>query len=422
MDWFSKTVLPLVLVTSVASVQAAEFGVYDARGLGMAGVTVTAGNNSNALFYNPALLAFYDEFEEDTQDARFLFPIITPQLSDASETLLELESDDLDVALTSAVNRFNSDASPANAQQIVSLSQDAANALSNLSSGSLYGDVIVGLALSEPSKRQGGGFYLVSRFVGGGRTTIDPTDLELLADYQEALTFVATSGADGVPHPELFDASGALIDPNTALNSSVQGAGAQVTELGVTMSNQFEFLSRPIGLGLGSKVMRIDVFDEVEQIIQGDLSVADNRRSDLTVNFDFGLAMKLTERFDLGLAVKDVLPKNYETASGREVRFRARPRLGLSYRVGDLQLALDVDLIESQPLAGELPSQISAVGMEWKVFPSIAVRGGFRQDTAGERGSAWSTGAGFQWRRWLIDVAYMEGDVKAAGVQLGYAF
>ncbi len=402
--------------------QATEFGIYDARGLAMAGASVASGDNTNALFYNPALLAFYEEFEEDTQDARFLFPVIAPQLSEASGALLETTSDDLDLALTGAIQLFNTDGSTQSAAQVASISASLAEALDGIGNQDLYTDVFVGLALSEPSKRQGGGFYLGSRIVGGGRATIDPADLALLDDYREGLEFIASNGTQGTAHPELFDGAGNLINPIGSLASSAEGRGALISELGVTFSNQFSWLSRPTALGGGAKVMRLDVFDEAEAIVQGDIGFSANRVSELHVNFDFGFAMQVTERFDLGLAVKDVLPKTVTTQSDVDVKFRARPRLGLAYQLPRLQLALDVDLDQTQPLGNEAEAQFVAFGLEWTVLPSVVIRGGSRQDVLGDRGGAWSTGLGLRWRRFLMDAAYVEGDMRAAALQFGYAF
>ena len=420
---FYRVALVLTIVWMIIGPSyATDYGVYDSRALAMGGAMVAGGNNDNAIFYNPALLALYDEFEEDTLDSRFLFPLIVPQASDSGIELGELAADDTDLRLTQAVNDFNANPSAINAQAVVNITAEVQNAFIDLSKQDLLADIYIGLALSEPSKRQGGGFFLGSRIVGGGSSDVTTEDLTLLEDYQVGLAFVASAGAQGVAHPELFDANGNLLDPNANLNSSAEGRGAVITELGVAMSNEFKPWGKPIALGMTFKAMRIDAFEEVERIIEGGLGSAENETRHLTLNMDVGAAVTWGEHLRIGLAVKDVLPKNFETGLSNEIRLRARPRLGLAYKLSALSVAFDFDLEKTEPLGAESPSQTAALGSEWAVLPFARLRAGIKHDIEGSRGTVVSFGTGLTWKRFLFDLAYADGDQRAAAFQFGYAF
>lgn len=389
----------------------------------MGGATVAAGDNTNALFYNAALLAFYEEYEENTQDSRFLFPLIVPQLSDSAIDVEEFTSNDPDQALTGAIDQFNADPSAVNATGVVAVTRDVESNLSGLAGKDLTADIYVGMAGIEPSKREGGGFFLGARIVGGGTSDITESDLALLRAYQEGLTFVATGGAEGTERPDLFEDDGTLRDPNQDLDSALQGNGAVIFELGVAMSNEVHLREIPFAIGMNLKVMRVETFEEVQRVIDGKLGVDQNQGSHLALNADIGVAKDFGSRLRLGLAVKDIVPREFDTALDNPIKLRPRPRVGAAYQLESVQIGLDVDLARNRPVATEAPTQEAALGAEWIALPKLKVRAGIRHDLRGERDSILSVGVGTSWRRFQFDLAFADGsDASAAAVQFGYAF
>lgn len=399
------------------------FGIFDARTLAMGGVSVASANNDNAQFYNAALLAFNEEVEERTQDSRFLFPLIIPQIAEAAIDLELLAGDDPSQSISRAIRDFNALPDAMTAQAVVDVTANLDATLADLDGEDVFADIYIGLALSEPGKLLGAGFFMGVRLLAGGQSTVTAADRAVLGAYQEGLSFVASGGAQGAAHPELFDASGALIDPGNALNSTVNAAGIAITEIGVAMSRQIHLFGQPIAAGISFKVMGIDTFEDVERVVGDRVDVEQNSETDANVNFDVGLAKEFGERWRVGLAVKDIIPHNYETSLGTVIRFRPRPRIGVAYQAGRLQIAADADLVENQPLGSEQPTQEAAVGAEWAFGRPVKLRAGYRHNFQGNRHGIVSAGVGTLWKRLAIDLAYAQSrDARAAAVQFGIAF
>lgn len=400
-----------------------SFGIYDARTLAMGGASVASATNDNAQFYNAALLAFNDEIEERTRDSRFLLPLIVPQLSRSTFDAEEIVNDDLGRDLSRVVDAFNAAPDAMSAQAVVDASTTLDRAVSDIAGEDLFGDVYVGLAISEPGKYQGAGFFLGVRLIAGGTTDVSDADLATLDAYQEGLLFIASGGTQGAARPELFDAGGALIDPIDDIDSSAQATGVAITEIGLAMSQQIQLFGKEVAAGISFKMMEIDTFEDVERLVDDRIDIDRNEESEVNVNMDLGLAKDFGERWRVGLAIKDVIPYSYETSLGTTVRLRPRPRIGAAYRTGSLQFALDADLIGNEPLGSEPETQEAAFGAEWAVGEAFKLRAGFRADLRGSRDSVASVGAGTVWKRLAVDVAYAEGgDMRAAALQFGLVF
>ena len=419
----SALTVGIAALLPVQTLAGTAFGIYDARTLGMGGTSVASANNDNAQFYNAALLAFNDEIEEETQDSRFLFPLMIPQAAESVITVAELARDDPTRAITRAVAGFNASPDPLNAETVVDAVANFDDGLSDIDGEDLFSDVYVGLAVSEPGKFQGGGFFLGTRILVGGNPNVSAADRALLGAYREGLTFVASGGAEGVARPELFDANGALTDPGSDFESTVSAAGAVVTEAGVAVSQQFELPGGPIAAGFSFKVQLIDTFEHVERSLDDRIDTAENSEFEGNINFDVGLARRIGKRWRVGLAVKDIVPRNYNTSLGTRIRFRPRARIGATYQAGPLQLALDADLTENEPLGAEQATQELAVGAEWALGSPLRLRAGYRHDLKGDRDAIVSIGLGTIWKRLAVDVAYAAGgDARAAALQFGLVF
>ncbi len=411
-------------VFAVADVSAGtKYGIYDARTLAMGGASVASAVNDNAQFYNAALLAFNEEFEEKTLDSRLLLPIIAPQLSESAFDVEDVSTRDLPGDLQRSISAFNASPDANTAQAVADAATDLDALATDLTGEDLFGDVYVGFAISEPGKYQGAGFFFGTRLLGGGATGVTDNDLALLDDYQEGLLFVASGGTQGAAHPELFDAGGALIDPTDNFDSTVEATGVAIIEVGVAMSMQTQLFGRDVAIGTALKMQQVETFEDIERLVDDRIEVDRDDASEVDFNIDLGLAMDVGEHWRLGLAIKDAIPYDYETDLGTRVRLRPRPRFGAAYRRGSLQLAVDADLIGNEPLGSEAETQELAAGAEWSFGQAFRVRGGYRLDLLGERDGIASAGLGFVWKRLAVDVAYAQGaDTRAAALQLGLVF
>lgn len=399
------------------------YGIYDARTLAMGGVSVASANNDNAQFYNAALLAFNEDIEERTMDSRIWLPLLTAQVSDSVIEIEEISSDDLSRSISSSILDFNALPDAQTAQAVVDATSRLDDALDKLDDEDLNGDLYVGMGLTEPGKFQGAGFFMGARLLAGGRSTVSEADRAILAAYQDGLTFIASDGAEGQAHPELFDANGALINPNSSFDSTASASGVAITEIGVAMSKQLHVFGSAIAAGISFKVLDVETFEDVERIVDDRIDVDQNSETETNVNFDVGLVKEISDHWRIGLAVKDIVPHNYETSLGTVVRLRPRPRIGASYQSGPLQIAVDADVIRNEPLGDEQPTQEAAIGAEWALGSQIKLRTGYRADVRGNRDGVVSLGAGALWRRLVVDLAYAQGgDAEAAALQFGVAF
>jgi hypothetical protein len=389
----------------------------------MGGVSVASANNDNAQFYNSALLAFNDDIEERTQDGRFLFPVIVPQVSKSAINFENAAQDHLSQSITNSISNFNAMPGALTAQAVIDATANLDGSLAALDGEDLFADIYLGMGLSEPGQFQGAGFFLGVRLLAGGQSTITETDRAILAAYQEGLSFVTSAGTMGSERPELFDANGALINPNSEFDSTASAAGAAIIEIGVAMSRQIHLFGRPVAAGISFKVLDIDTFEDVDRVVDGRVNVDRNSESDTDINFDIGLVHEIDGHWRVGLAIKDIIPHNYHSSLGTIIRLRPRSRIGVAYQSGRLQIAADADLTRSQPVGRERPIQEIAIGAEWTIGSPLRLRAGYRQDIRSIRNAIMSAGVGTQWKRLVVDVAYAEGsDSRAAALQFGVAF
>lgn len=412
-----------ILGLSPALSHAVNFGIYESRAMGMGGAAVASANTEHAVYYNPALLAFHDRKAEEGRDGRFFFPTFSVQALENIEDAEDAWDQDLDGQLTASVEAFNADQNGANAQAVATSIQDLSGVIEELGNEDYLVDAFAGFSVSEPGEREGGSFYFGTRVVGGGRANVTQEDLDLIEDYVEAMNFIASGGANGEAHPELFDADGNLIDPEATLGSTVDIGAIALTEWGVAAAREYSIFGRPVALGITPKVKRVDVFREARGYSDGDLDLEDNDRTYLSINVDVGMATEIGEHFRLGLSVKDLIPENFESGTGREIGLRARPRLGMAFVNDWATVGLDVDLVENHPVAGELPSQDASFGLEISPFWDIDLRLGYRHDLSGIREGVASAGMGYRLGRFVVEAAYAQSnELKGAALQLGLTF
>ncbi len=388
----------------------------------MGSSAVASANNGNAQFYNPALLAFNTEIEERTQDARFYFPLLFSQLSESALTIEDISRGDPELSISRAIDDFNASPDAVSAQSVIDATAGFDASLAELDGEDLFADIYIGMGGGEAGLFKGAGFFFGARVLAGGQSSATVEDRALLAAYQEGLRFIASNGTQGVAHPELFDANGALIDPIADFDSTVSASGAIVKEAGVAMSRQIQLFGSPIAAGITVKAQTIETFEDVERIIDDRIHVDANSKFHAGLNFDIGFAKQYGENLRVGLAVKDVIPRNYRTSQSTMVRFRPRARIGAAYQLDHVQFSGDVDITRNEPIGTEEPTQEIALGAEWGLEP-VKLRAGYRHDFRGNRDGIASIGAGTAWNRLVVDFAVAaSGDAKSAAMQFGIAF
>lgn len=423
---------------------AISYGIYDSRALAMGGSATAIGSHAQAAFYNPALLALHDREEEEGRDGRVYLPNLVLQVSDATEAAINAIDDELDTQLSSAINTFNAAPSLESAGQVANSAQDLSDALDDIANQELNIDSFIGFNISEPSNREGGAFYFGARLIGGGLANVSDTDSALLNDYIESMNQIA-AGVDpatvAAEYPQLINTNGQLIDPTRSLTSNADISALAISEWGMAMAKQFEWRDYAIAIGVTPKLMRVDAFrdtadfnDSLGSADEGVDNFSDTKATHITLNADVGLAATIKEHYRISLTLKDAFEKSFTTTqepdpnTGEEVpelkvTLSSRARVGVGYVSEKFSVGLDYDLGEATPMANEAGTQELSLGAEYRLFDSLALRAGYRNDQTGLRDNLISGGIGYQWKRFVVDIAYVSGgDYRGGGLQLGWTF
>jgi len=423
---------------------AISYGVYDARALAMGGAATAIGNHAQAAFYNPALLAFHDKEEEEGRDGRVYLPSLVVQVSDATETAVDAIDDDMDTQLSSAVDAFNAAPTAASAGLIADSADELRDTLDDIANKDLNIDGYIGFNISEPSKREGGAFYFGTRLVGGGVANVTEADSALLDDYIDSMNQIA-AGVDpatvAAQYPQLINANGQLIDPTETLTSNADISALAISEWGMALAKQFDWRDYSIAVGITPKLMRVDAFrdtadfnDSIDSVEDGASDFSDTQTTHITLNADFGVAAIIKEHYRVSLTLKDAFEKSFSTKQEPDpitgeippdlkVTLSSRSRLGVGYINEKFSVGLDYDLGEATPMASEPGTQELSLGVEYRVFDTLALRLGYRNDQTGLRDNMFSSGIGYRWKRFVVDAAYASGgDYRGGSLQLGWTF
>lgn len=422
-----------------------DFGVMDARALAMGGTVVAVGNSAQAQYYNPALLGFHRGDEDLTHDGRGFFPTLVVRASNTVEDAWDAVDDNLDDKLSSAVTAFNRLPDATRAGAVAANAKDLHRVLDKLANKDVTLDGFMGYSMSEPSDHEGGGFYVGARVIGVGTSAVSGEDVALLDDYITAMDELA--GGDTLQqvaqrYPTLINTNGTLRDPTQTLTSSADVSALAIGEWGMALGKEFEIWDQAISFGITPKLLRVDAYRDQVAFNNPDTTgiddtldkFSDSKTSHIAFNADLGVAAIIADHYRVGLAVKDAFAKSFrnhqddDPATGLArpdllLKLRPRSRMGLGYVNDRFSVGLDYDLQESHPMANETPSQNISFGAEYWVMPGWSLRMGYRQDRVGLRDSATSAGIGYQWRRFVAELAYAKSDQsEAGGLQLGWAF
>ncbi|HEY8938982.1 MAG TPA: conjugal transfer protein TraF [Cellvibrio sp.] len=435
----------MILIAAFSSPAfAISYGIYDSRGLAMGGAATAIGTYAQAAFYNPALLAFHEEEEEAGRDGRVYIPNIVVQVSDGAQSAIDAVDDELDTQLSNAINQFNDAPLQASAGLIRDVATDLRDVLDDIATDDLSIDSFIGFNISEPSNREGGGFYFGARALAGGVANVSDADRELLGDYIESMGQIA-NGADpdavAAQYPHLINSRGQLIDPTSTLTSNADVSALIVSEWGMALARQFEVRGQAIALGITPKLMRVDAFrdtadfnDGLDSVEDAEDEFKDSQETHLAFNADVGIAATIADHYRVSLTLKDAFKKQFSTkqqadpvtgepAPDLKVTLSSRARMGVGYVSDTFSVGLDYDLDESTPMATEAGTQELSLGAEYVLFNSLAVRAGYRNDQTGFHENMASAGLGYRWKRFVMDVAYASGGgYKAGGLQLGWTF
>lgn len=406
-------------------VSALPFGIYEPRSMAMGGAGVAAASSTNAVFYNPAILATYRQYKEKGNNEAFSFPTLAIRASSAVETLADRKDARFEADITTAIDNYNNDPNTTTAQTALNAVSDLHDILGEVANNLLLVDGVASLAIGIPSKQQGGAFFVSHRGVADGILNVPADDLATLNDYQEALLYITSGGNAGVPHPDLFDENGELGYPTTGLTSSINARAAVITELGLSMSRQFNLLGENVAVGLSPKMVKVTTYEYQKTITSGAQDKEGTTDDNWFLNFDLGILKELSPRWRLGLVVKNLIERSYPTASGEKVTVKPQWRMGVAYLTSPITYTVDVDLQSNDGVYPGNSAQFLLAGIEIK-HNVLRYRFGYR-DSFAHKGpkedGVFSAGLGLNIKPVYFDLAYSENHQQRAGsLMLGFNF
>jgi len=417
---FLFSIYPLVVL-------AIPFGTYDPRSIAMGGAGVASGDSANAVFFNPSLLAQYTSRKHRARNSRYVFPVASLSVSKIAEDIADLADSNPEQVLSNSIATYNANPGQTTAEGVLTATRNLQNDLEPVANESVFFDGIVGMVIGIGDRREGGAFVVSRRFVGDGIGDMTATDTQLLADYVEGLDFVVSGGTSGAPHPELFDGNGDLLDQTNNLTSTATGRGILLTEMGIAMSWGVELFRNKIDVGFTPKFVQGTTWEYNSALGNSQQETAVRKENDdWQFTLDVGISKALNDKLKLGLVVKNLVPMEFGTGSGGNIKVQPQLRAGAAYRsVKWGYWALDLDVLENKSIGGGDNTQYLSLGGEWLVT-TWALRAGYKQNLVG-RGDfskgVFTMGAGYRFVGVSLDVAYIDsGPERAVSLQISHRF
>lgn len=385
-----SALLPVVLLALGAllgkNAGAVPFGTFDARSLAMGGAGVASATSANAAYYNPALMARYKTRKEIGHNSRYVVPL-TLRGSRSLETIAKADEQQLEQNLVNSIADFNANQNSQTARQVLGAATELQSNLDTLLQGPVQGDIIYGIVLGIGHKHEGGAIIINQRLVGDGAVDNFASDIQLLGEYVDAMTFIEGGGnpADAATrYPNVVNPDGTIADQTGNLTSAASGSGLIMTEIGMAMSKEFKVYGIDLAFGITPKVQQVVTYDFSADASTGESSTVRDDNQDWEFNMDFGIAHQINHQWRAGLVIKNLRTIHYTTSLGNAIDIGPQIRAGSSYDMGARGLyAIDVDLLENDAVGGGSPSRVLSLGGEWPVLSFLKLRGGMTRNMKG---------------------------------------
>lgn len=407
----------ILLATVLFSAHAAghSFGIYDPRSMGMGGTGITTGDLRTGHFYNPALLAFHRGDEDRRRSGQHSLTAVAGPLTDAAEHAIDAVRDDYQGQLNDAITQYNESPGSATVDGALQAVTDLRDAMEAVSDSDIYGEGYFGYSVTIPSDAEAGAFFVGTRLIGGGVASITENDLELLNTYTEAMQ----SSQPSETHPDLFDDSGQLINPNQTISSSAETQAIALVEAGVSIARRFFLRDRPFAMGISPKIVTARTYQDQWRVLDGNFGNVGAIHDQLYANLDIGAAWDLNEQFRVAASGKDIINKTFTTGTDRTMILNGRYRGGISFRGNRFMVGMEIDLRPNKSVFHQdILRQDLSLGGEFRPMPSLSLRLGYRQDVRNSFGNMTSAGVGIRTRFLTLDLALSSGSDETGAAML----
>lgn len=400
----SLNALPLCAAFAIFTSQTVAAPQFqDARAMAMGGVGVAAARPAAASFYNPALLSTSQA--EKSDGFGMLLPSLSVMANDEHElidTVDDFETDFLDPFEASIDNLEATILAAGNVNaaldQFERDTERLHDELTRINNDQAIIDAGLGLSFSIPGQSLGVGVFADSAARVGAAL-----------QYRDADTLQTTIDQ---ARQAVIDNDPSLITYSDGdLTSSVRAIGVAKSEVGLSLSHNFDLGTHQVALGVSPKIVNyrvydlsydVDIFDDLDEE-----KLKDSEESETVFNFDIGLAGYLDQdqRWLAGLAIKDVIPQSLTTkdsqieggaliVSGVEIDLNPLATAAISYAGDSYIVAADVQLTRTKATFTEDDEQYIGIGAEYDLFESAQFRLGTRYNLAGSSDPVFTTGLG----------------------------
>ena len=384
-----KKILAAIALSICSQTTLAIPFTFEARSLGMGGVSVATADLATAAWANPAMLT-----NQRPDDDFSLLVGIGAFVRDDDDLISDIDS------FQAADDRLQAAQTPAEADQAT---QDMA-------------DIILG--------------------IDGKDMAADVSGVAAMGIAFKTFAMALSVRADAIGAGTVTDLSQNVFEVTDPTKNILNLEGVIATEFGLSLAKKFWWFDRKVSIGIKPKVVDLQAFTFRESIltVNGLDDVFDNgKKSDLGTftSVDLGVAVDLSQSFRLGLNIRNLLTDKFDLG-GAVLNFDTTTRLGLAYHNRLLTVAVDYDLTENKPLLAnpvfeDLKTQYLGVGAEFNAFDFAQLRVGARKNVAsnipeGAKDTALTAGVGF-WLGFNLDIAATFTENSVGGfVQTGFRF
>src|SRR5690554_4589059 len=278
---------------------------------------------------------------------------------------------------------------------------------------------------------------------------LDSFNVDNILGVANGFTSDTTIGGNPViSNGELSDAAN---DPD--LSSTVQVVAVAIVDFGLSFSREFDIKGEKVAFGITPKLQKISTFhyaDEIDGFDDVDEDTLKDTQQDYTrFNMDIGASYRFggSGKWMVGVVGKNLLGGSFDYADvlvtpkdsdgningvpymleGGKVKLNPQFRAGVAYNGDWTSIALDVDLVENDPVAFENATQYASLGVELDVFSFLQLRAGYRTNMSASDANVASVGLGLSPFGVHLDIAAMANPSKPekeAGVamELGFYF
>ncbi len=308
---------------------------------------------------------------EWADDFGVIFPSVSARFADDEEVLDQID------AIQDTIDRINESA---NNNNIAGVQQGAGaleSQLRELNQDTARADAGLGFSIALPLEHFSVGVFADASVRATTRGNVSDSDLLILDQIEnDAVT------------------AGTVNDIGDQLTSDGTIIAAAVGEVGISIAHAFEVAdNRTLSVGVSPKYVQLRTFEyrqDVSDFEDDDFDADEYQTDDSGFNVDLGAAYAFgnEQNWTAGLAVRNLIPMDLESNSGRTFELEPTVTAGIAHQGSMHVLTAEVDLTKNKAFGYGDDTQWLALGAEFDVFRYVQLRGGVRQNLASNDNNA----------------------------------